>query len=87
MTNEDNNTIGVNDVAEKVNIAAQVEKLVEEKMFSTIDELKETIMKKFNIDEDNIRIVYDGDKDNLIIAIGDYIDSIVTSITIEVKGK
>ena len=87
MTNEDNNTIGVNDVAEKVNIAAQVEKLVEEKMFSTIDELKETIMKKFNIDEDNIRIVYDGDKDNLIIAIGDYIDPIVTSITIEVKGK
>lgn len=87
MTNEDNNTIGVNDVAEKVNIAAQVEKLVEEKMFSTIDELKETIMKKFNIDEDNIRIVYDGDKDKLIIAIGDYIDSIVTSITIEVKGK
>lgn len=87
MTNEDNNTIGVNDVAEKVNIAAQVEKLVEEKMFSTIDELKETIMKKFNIDEDNIRIVYDQDKDNLIIAIGDYIDSIVTSITIEVKGK
>lgn len=87
MTNEDNNTIGVNDVAEKVNIAAQVEKLVEEKMFSTIDELKETIMKKFNIDEDNIRIVYDGDKDNLIIAIRDYIDSIVTSITIEVKGK
>lgn len=87
MINEDNNTIGVNDVAEKVNIAAQVEKLVEEKMFSTIDELKETIMKKFNIDEDNIRIVYDGDKDNLIIAIGDYIDSIVTSITIEVKGK
>ena len=85
MTNEDNNTIGVNDVAEKVNIAAQVEKLVEEKMFSTIDELKETIMKKFNIDEDNIRIVYDGDKDNLIIAIGDYIDSIVTSITIEAK--
>ena len=83
MTNEDNNTIGVNDVAEKVNIAAQVEKLVEEKMFSTIDELKETIMKKFNIDEDNIRIVYDGDKDKLIIAIGDYIDSIVTSITIE----
>ena len=87
MINEDNNTIDVNDVAEKVNIAAQVEKLVEEKMFSTIDELKETIMKKFNIDEDNIRIVYDGDKDNLIIAIRDYIDSIVTSITIEVKGK
>lgn len=87
MINEDNNTIDVNDVAEKVNIAAQVEKLVEEKMFSTIDELKETIMKKFNIDEDNIRIVYDGDKDNLIIAIGDYIDPIVTSITIEVKGK
>lgn len=85
MINEDNNTIDVNDVAENVKIAAQVEKLVEEKMFSTIDELKETIMKKFNIDEDNIRIVYDEDRDNLIIAIEDYIDSILTSITVEAK--
>lgn len=74
MTNKDNNTIDANDI---------VEKLVEEKMFSTIDELKEIIIRDFNINEDNIRIVYDEDRDNLIIAIEDYIDSILTSITIE----
>lgn len=81
MTNEDNNTIDANDIAEKVNIATKIEQIIRENVFSTLDELKELITKELNINKEDIELKYDQNK-NVIISIGDSIDAILTSITI-----
>ena len=81
MTNEDN-TIDANDIAEKVNIATKIEKIIRENIFSTLDELKEIITKELNISKEDIELKYDQNK-KVIISIGDSIDAILTSITIE----
>ena len=80
-----------NNIAEKEKIATKIEKILKDNVFSTLDEIKEimtkellkdTIVKELNINEEDIELKYDQNK-NLIISVGDSIETIMTSITIE----
>ena len=82
MINEDNNTIDTNDIVEKVTIATKIEQILRENVFSTLDELEEIITKELNINKEDIEFKYDQNK-NLIISVGDSIETIMTSITIK----
>lgn len=82
-----------NNIAENVKIATKIEKILKDNVFSTLDEIKEimtkellkdTIVKELNINEEDIELKYDQNK-NLIISVGDSIETIMTSITIEAK--
>lgn len=80
-----------NNIAEKEKIATKIEKILKDNVFSTLDEIKEimtkellkdTIVKELNINEEDIELKYDQNK-NLIISVGDSIETILTSITIK----
>ena len=84
-----------NNIAEKEKIATKIEKILKDNVFSTLDEIKEimtkellkdTIVKELNINEEDIELKYDQNK-NLIISVGDSIETIMTSITVEAKGN
>ena len=80
-----------NSIAKNVKIATKIEKILKDNVFSTLDEIKEimtkellkdTIVKELNINEEDIELKYDQNK-NLIISVGDSIETIMTSITIK----